>query len=62
MHRSRADARKICIVSSEKWITEKVERLIEPAIEAMGFDLVRVRLTGDQRRILHVFEACCVRS
>ena len=42
------------IVSSEKWITEKVERLIEPAIEAMGFELVRVRLTGDQRRVLQV--------
>ena len=50
----RTDARKICIVSSEKWIAEKVERLVEPAIEAMGFELVRIRLTGDQRRVLQV--------
>jgi len=50
----RSDARKICIVSSEKWIAEKVERLVEPAIEAMGFELVRIRLTGDQRRVLQV--------
>ena len=42
-------------VSSEKWIAEKVERLVGPAIDALGFELVRVRLTGgNQRRVLQV--------
>ena len=43
------------IVSSEKGIVERVERLVEPAIAAMGFELVRVRLSGGRsRRVLQI--------
>lgn len=46
---------RVCMASTEKWIAEKVERLIEPAIDALGFDVVRVRMTGGtERRVLQV--------
>ncbi len=42
-------------MSSEKWIVEQVERLVEPAIIAMGFELVRVHLSGGQnKRVLQI--------
>jgi ribosome maturation factor RimP len=35
-------------------MSERIARLITPAIEAMGFDLVRVHLSGSQRPTLQV--------
>ena len=46
---------KVCIVSGDEWIAEKVDRLIEPAVDALGFDVVRVRMTGgNERRVLQI--------
>ena len=46
---------KESIVLSEKWIAEQVERLVEPAIDAMGYELVRVHLTGSRnKRVLQI--------
>ncbi|HEB79514.1 MAG TPA: ribosome maturation factor RimP [Rhodospirillales bacterium] len=35
-------------------LSSRVERLISPAIEAMGFEIVRVQLLGKERRILQI--------
>ncbi|MGH6892640.1 MAG: ribosome maturation factor RimP [Dongiaceae bacterium] len=35
-------------------LAERIAKLITPAIEAMGFDLVRVQLSGSQRPTLQV--------
>ena len=35
-------------------VTRKIEDLISPSLEANGFDLVRVRLMGDQRPTLQI--------
>jgi ribosome maturation factor RimP len=35
-------------------LSERIARLIAPAIEAMGFELVRVQLSGSQRPTLQV--------
>jgi len=35
-------------------LSETISRLITPAVEAMGFDLVRVQLSGSQRPTLQV--------
>ena len=35
-------------------IEEKIVALLEPAVRAAGFDLVRVRLTGRQRLVLQI--------
>ena len=46
---------KESIVLSEKLIAEQVERLVEPAINAMGYELVRVHLTGGRnKRVLQI--------
>jgi len=46
---------KESIALSEKWIAEQVERLVEPAIGAMGYELVRVHLTGGRnKRVLQI--------
>ena len=46
---------KESIVLSENRIAEQVERLVEPAINAMGYELVRVHLTGGRnKRVLQI--------
>ncbi len=35
-------------------LAQRVEQLISPTIEGMGFDVVRVQVSGDQRRTLQI--------
>ncbi len=35
-------------------LSSRVERLISPAIEAMGFEIVRIQLLGKEKRILRI--------
>ena len=42
-------------MSTERGIVDRVERLVEPVIRGMGFDLVRVRFSGGRnRRVLQI--------
>ncbi|MEZ5832661.1 MAG: ribosome maturation factor RimP [Dongiaceae bacterium] len=40
--------------TTERMLAERIAKLISPAVEAMGFDLVRVQLSGSQRPTLQV--------
>jgi len=35
-------------------VTGRIEQIVAPSIEAMGFEVVRVRVTGDERPILQI--------